>query len=168
MRYFDWLVGLISEDDYDRFCFQKVLSLLFYKPFIWSIDHDDNRAEDGLSLRTTYKTLTGESPEKYGPCSVLEMMIGLACRCEDDIMHDPDQGDRTCVWFWEMMDNLGLTSQDDYQFNETYANRIVDRFLNRHYSPDGDGGPFYIPGCKKDLRKIELWYQLNYYIQDRF
>lgn len=168
MRYFDWLVDMIAEDEYDQRCYQKVLSLLFYKPFKWIIDNDENRANDGLLLRESYRSITGEEPEKRGPCSVLEMMIGLACRCEDDIMHDSDQGDRTSVWFWEMMDNLGLSAQDDYQFDEDSANQIVDRFLNRNYRPNGDGGPFYIPNFGQDMRKIELWYQLNCYIQDRF
>lgn len=168
MRYFDWLVDLIAEDEYDQRCYQKVLSLLFCKPFKWIIGNDENRANDGLLLRESYRSITGEEPEKRGPCSVLEMMIGLACRCEDDIMHDSDQGDRTSVWFWEMMDNLGLSAQDDYQFDEDSANQIVDRFLNRNYRPNGDGGPFYIPNFGQDMRKIELWYQLNCYIQDRF
>ncbi len=83
-------------------------------------------------------------------------------------MHDPDEGDRTAIWFWEMMDNLRLTTQDDYQFDERFSNRVITKFLQRKYSPDGNGGPFYIPNCDQDLRKVELWYQMNYYIQDQF
>lgn len=168
MSYFDWLAELIYADDYTRNCYQKVLSLLFSTPFYWSVDNDGNRAKDGLNLRDEYQKATGFNSHRYGVCSVLEMMVALACRCEDDIMHDPDEGDRTYIWFWEMMDNLGLTDQDDYQFDEETSREIIDRFLNRKYGPNGEGGPFYIENCRQDLRKVELWYQLNFYIEDRF
>lgn len=168
MNYFDWLVDLIYADDYTRNCYQKVLSLLYSRPFIWSIDNDENRANDGLILRDTYVNDTHNPITKFGPCSVLEMMIGLACRCEDYIMHDPDEGDRTYMWFWEMMDNLGLTDQDDYCFDEDISNKIIDRFLCRKYLKSGKGGPFFVAHCKEDMTKIELWYQLNLYIKSKF
>lgn len=168
MNYFDWLVELIYADEYTRSCYQKVLSFLYSKPFVWSIDNDGNRATDGLMLRDIYENATGLHVSKYGPCSVLEMMIGLACRCEDDIMHDPEEGDRTYLWFWEMMDNLDLTNQDDYCYNEDTVEKIVNRFLHRKYGSDGYSGPFYIPNCDKDLRRVELWQQLNFYIEYKF
>lgn len=168
MNYFEWLVELIYADDYTRNCYQKVLLLLYSKPFVWSINNDGNRASDGLMLRDIYENITGHSANKFGSCSVLEMMIGLACRCEDDIMHDPDEGNRTYLWFWEMMDNLGLTELDDYRFDEDLATKIIDRFVHRKYGADGRGGPFYIPESDRDLRTTELWYQLNFYLENRF
>lgn len=168
MSYYNWLVEMIYADDYTRHCYQKVLSLLYSKPFIWTIHNDGNREVDGLMLRDIYEKEIGLPAEKYGKCSVLEMMIGLALRCEDNLMHDPEEGDRTYLWFWEMMDNLGLTEQDDYCFNETTCVRIIDRMLYRRYDEDGKGGPFYIPNCSKNLKTAELWYQLNYYIENRF
>lgn len=168
MTYFNWLCELIYADDYTRTCYQKVLSYLYSKPFVWTINNDGNRASDGLMLRDIYEHVTGLRINNFGPCSVLEMMIGLACRCEDNIMHDPEEGDRTYLWFWEMMDNLNLTDQDDYCYNEDEVSMIVDRFLNRRYGPDGRGGPFYIKNFDKDLRRVELWQQLNFYIENRF
>lgn len=42
------------------------------------------------------------------PCSVLEMIIALAIRLEEHIMDDPDIGNRTGQWFWDMIVSLGL------------------------------------------------------------
>ena len=40
----------------------------------------------------------------------------------------------------------------------------MKRFLERRYRRDGRGGLFYVKGCKKDLRSIEIWYQMNLYM----
>ena len=36
------------------------------------------------------------------PCSVLEMILALAIRCEDTIMANVRYGDRTTQWFWSI------------------------------------------------------------------
>ena len=106
--------------------------------------------------------------EKQGPCSVLEMLIALAIGCENYIMYDPDEGDRTDIWFWGMIENLGLDALDDWAFNYEEFNAIIRRFLDRKYDKDGYGGPFFIENFERDMRKLELWYQLNYYLKSRF
>ena len=97
-------------------------------------------------------------------CSVLEMMIALAIRLEEHIMHDPDIGDRTAMWFWGMLDSMGLSEMDDSEFNLAYVEAVVQRFLDRDYRPDGKGGLFTIEECKYDLRKVEIWYQACWYL----
>jgi hypothetical protein len=99
-----------------------------------------------------------------GPCSVLEMMIALAIRCEETIMDDPDIGDRTRQWFWGMIINLGLGGMTDANFDPDFVDDSVLRFLNRDYEPDGRGGLFTIRNCHRDLRDVEIWYQLCWYL----
>lgn len=123
---------------------------------------------DGIDLRDKYADWSGDYPEKGGPCSVLEMMVGLSIRCENELMHDSLKGDRTSVWFWIMIDNLGLDQMDDYEFDEDYCNYILERFLNREYDSDGFGGPFFIHDFDGDMTNMELWYQLNFYIDSRY
>ena len=55
------------------------------------------------------------------PCSVLEMMIALSMRCEEQIMDDPDIGNRTGQWFWDMIDNLGLGEHERLKFDGRYV-----------------------------------------------
>ena len=100
------------------------------------------------------------------PCSVLEMMIALAIRCEEHIMDDPDVGNRTGQWFWNMIMNLGLGSMTDDQFDKRYAEQVIERFLNREYEQDGEGGLFTVKHCKHDLRTVEIWYQMCWYLDE--
>ena len=166
--YFDWLVSFVAPDFVASDSYQNVLYALYKKDFRWFVHNDDNRAEDGLDLRLRFEDDTSETCDKVGPCSVLEMMIALAIRCENELMYDPEEGDRTDQWFWTMMDNLKLNYLTDDVFNLRDFDQIVDRFLDRTYEPDGYGGPFYIHNFRGDMRKIELWYQLNFYLEEMF
>ena len=98
------------------------------------------------------------------PCSVLEMMTALAVRCEEHIMTDPDVGNRTGQWFWQMITNLGLGDMTDSKFDRKYVDLVIQRFLDRTYEPDGKGGLFTIEHCPYDLRTVEIWYQLCWYL----
>lgn len=138
--------------------------------FEWLIDMDENRAQDGIDLRDRFIRECGyhEEDEVYleKPCSVLEMMVALAIRAEQTIMDDPDAGNRTGQWFWEMITSLGLGRMDDLNFNRAKAMRTIDRFLDRKYEPNGKGGLFTMPDCERDLRDVDIWYQINWYLNE--
>lgn len=172
--YFDWLYGLVCKDRFsDRISYKKLLMLLHNIEFRYSIPFDENRADDGFNLRYRFARHEGA---KYGltpnavtnylndECSVLEMMIALAIRCED-VMDNPHVGDRTKQWFWGMVTNLGLGAMDDGNFDKRKATDIVNRFLDRQYSPDGAGGLFTIYKCPRDVREMEIWHQCCWYLE---
>ena len=73
-------------------------------------------------------------------------------------------GDRTSIWFWTMMENLELDIMDERRYDDYYVNQVIDKFLNRKYGPNGEGGPFYLPYSVKDLREVELWNQAMWFI----
>lgn len=79
-------------------------------------------------------------------------------------MYDETLGDRSGQWFWHMVTNLGLGYMDDNRFDRQDAEYIIGRFLNREYEPDGSGGLVTIRRCEHDLRDVEIWYQLNWYL----
>ena len=79
-------------------------------------------------------------------------------------MDDPRYGDRTAQWFWGMITNLGLSPMKDRKFDERFVDDVVDRFLDREYRPDGKGGLFHIKDCDGDLRDLEIWRQLLWYL----
>ena len=130
-----------------------------------------NRAEDGIDLRYRFALEHEEySPGLVtdvldGPCSVLEMMVALAIRCET-FMDDASIGDRTAQWFWVMVTNLGLGYMMDNKFDKKEADYILNRFLDREYDPDGKGGLFRLRHCDSDLRDVEIWYQLCWYMDE--
>lgn len=169
-KYFEWLFNLACGDRYSRnTSYRKLLTYLHSVEFTYIIPMDANRAEDGVDLRYRY-TLEHDCEELLsylsGPCSVLEMITALSIRCEETIMDNPALGDRTRQWFWSMISNLGLGHMMDQYFDQREADDIILRFLNREYEPDGRGGLFTIKHCKKDLRRVEIWYQLCWYLDD--
>ena len=79
-------------------------------------------------------------------------------------MSDSSIGDRTAQWFWGMVTNLGLVSMTCERYDRSYIGYVLDRFLNREYEPDGRGGLFTVRHHTRDMRNIEIWYQLCDYV----
>ena len=168
-EYFEWMFDLVCDGRYINISFRKLLMFLHDTEFIFFIQKDENRAYDGIELRRRFglqKRYSQDYIDEYlfGPCSVLEMMIALSIRCEESIMDDTEYGNRTGQWFWGMISSLGLSSMTDDMFNKQYATNVINRFLNREYEPNGKGGLFTIRNCKDDLRNVEIWYQLCWYL----
>lgn len=170
--YYDYLTSLIRTKDSHRY--NKLLRALFDKKFYWKLNRDSNRAEDGLDMRLYFEdkgvgTVDELDQELGNDCRVLEMMVALAKRCEDQIMTDPEIGDRTPDWFWIMIVNLGLFEMTDGNFDEDYVQDTLDRFLDRRYSRNGRGGLFELPESHKlDMRRTEIWYQLMAFLNENF
>jgi hypothetical protein len=147
-----------------------LFSRLHEIPFIYVLERDGNRAKDGLELRYRFVWENcypaDVEYEIEGPCSVLEMMVALAIRCEETIMDDPAIGNRTPQWFRTMIVNLGLGSMTDDRFDINYVDMVIDRFLDRQYEPDGQGGLFTVRHCDCDLRDVEIIYQLYWYLDE--
>lgn len=166
--YFEWLYDLMCEGRFaNTITYRKLFTCLHDIEFTYFVPHDENRAEDGISLRYRYCLYHECVDMEYcldGPCSVLEMMIALAIRCEERIMADPEKGDRTAQWFWEMISSLGLSSMTDYNFDQNFVDNIIWKFLNRKYMANGKGSLFTIRGWNRDARDAEIWHQLMAYL----
>lgn len=167
--YFEWMYDLMCEGRFaSTITHRQLFSFLHDTEFVYFVPHDGNRADDGISLRYHFCSTHGcEELEHFldGPCSVLEMMVALAIRCEH-IMSDPDKGDRTAQWFWNMINNLGLGAMCDYNYNEWLVNDAITRFLERDYEPNGKGGLFTIRNWSRDAREAEIWHQLMAYTRN--
>lgn len=168
MTYLDWLVFGVAPDGDQRECYSKLLFALYSTEFFWVVPRDRNRAEDGLELRSQYESATGESADICGPCNCLELFISLAVRCENELMYNPDYGDRTTVWFWMFLDNLGLLDYDSERFNDEEVDEILYRFMNREYGFRGEFCAFPSRFSAQELRKMELAYQMNFYMKENF
>ena len=169
-EYFDWLHDLVCGKRYSKaISYRKLLMTLHSIEFRYSIARDADRAMDGTSLRYRFARQYGYANTASLTCmdiecSVLEMMVALSIRCEEDYMDDPLVGDRTGQWFWGMIVNLGLGSMVDSRFDKQFVENIIERFLNREYEPNGKGGLFTVRNCNVDLRDVEIWYQLCYFL----
>lgn len=171
MAYFNWMVDLVSSNRYaGSNSFRHLLAYLHTVEFTYRMSSDSDRAQDGVSLRRRFASYTNYFPYSFvmrsldEPCSVFEMILALAIRCEEEIMNDPKFGDRTGQWFWKMITNMGLGGMTDRLFDEAYVEQVVTRFLDREYEADGRGGLFHIRGARRDVRRLSIWVQMCFYL----
>ena len=167
-EYFDWLCDIVCGKRFSKnISYKRLLACLHSIEFRVVIPNDINRAKDGVDMRRRYYLTYGRIVDDGSPCTVLEMMVALTVRCEENIMDNPSFGDRTGQWFWSMINTLGLSDMIDNRFDEEFVREKIDIFLNREYEPNGQGGLFKLRHCRRDLRKVEIWYQLCWYL-DQF
>ena len=172
--YFQWLCEMVHSDGPSQ-SYGILLKTLHSISFFATHERDLNRMDDGYRLRYEYESfqhVKGSEDFYEMRVSVLEVLIGLANRIED-LMYDPDKGDQTLIWFWEMIDNLGFENFTDEAFGnrEWYTfqcNDIIQKWLKREFQRNGKGSPFPLKTWKYDQRKIELLYQMNDYLNERY
>jgi len=168
--YFEWLCKLACGHRFsEKISYKKLLKHLYNTDFRYSIEKDGNRYDDGLNLRQRFLGGFRELDYVFSdkPCSVLEMMLALAIRCEENIMDDTGYGNRTTQWFWQMVVSLGLGSMNNDLYDADYVDQVLERFLDREYEPNGKGGLFTIRNyeqCARDIRDVEIWVQMCWYL----
>ena len=169
--YFEWLCDLVDANYYDEnISYEKLMRYLFKKPFNYILERDSNRYEDGINMRYLFGSYRGFDQSMIGSyldgadCSMLEMMVALSMRCEN-IMSDSDKyGDQTSTWFWEMIESIGLDEYDDDNYDEEEVDALVDICIDRNYEADGRGGFFTVHNAPGDLRDVEIWTQMCWYL----
>ena len=170
--YFKWLYDTVCESKHiDSISYKKLLRQLHDTEFTYLMERDRDRADEGIELRYRFAITEccRDDPDQIltdldYPCSILEMMVALALSCEENIMDDTSYGNRTGQWFWAMIVSLGLGSVIDTRYDRRHVDSVLSRFLNREYKPSGEGGLFTIRNCDVDLREVEIWVQLCWYL----
>lgn len=171
--YFLWLCGIINLD-FDRY--STLIYILQDMDFVWVLDRDSGRSSDGLALREEYYHQTFDDWvmlwEKS--CTVLEALIGLA-RTMDAMLIDENTSDRTRVWFWEFIRNLGLKKYTNQYIETLFVEErefdiqsIVMVWMNRDFDVDGTGSVFPLKNPRRDQREETMIYQLNSYILENY
>lgn len=176
-EYFDWMCELVCDSGKfrnNRRLYSKLLYFLFDTPFRYSIDMDENRYKDGVTLRYRF-ALAYRYPEHVviqelsdRDCSVLEMMVALANRCEESCIDDPEIGHQTGFIFWKMIESLGLTYSNNNYYDEDFVDFTINRFLNRRYFENGEGGLFTMRYPRRDMTTVEIWMQAMWWLNESF
>ena len=170
--YFEWLTSFVYDDKlYVGLSYRRLLEYLHERDFYYIIPMDENRELDGIALRYRFAELEGYSVDSMEfqeitnrRCSILEMMVALSIRMEEAIMSDPAIGNRTGQWFWTMIVSLGLADMTDRDFDIYKVNNSLYKLLNREYMPNGAGGLFTLKNPGRDMRFVEIWYQMQGYL----
>lgn len=173
-NYLEWLRGLVDgwSPDHDIF-----FDVLWGTEFIVEHPDDWNRVDDGLLLRQ-YFCIETAHPDLglVGPCSVLELLIGLAKRL-NEATYDYEKPNQIAHWFWVMIENLGFQRAElcNLEVLGTYElNVTLSRFMERKYQKNGsEGGLFPISGKSVTCSTVtngqdvtSLWQQMQNYLME--
>jgi hypothetical protein len=164
-EYIDWLLDRIN---FNLKGYKKLIDILSTREFYWSVDHDDNRAEDGKILREEFFDEIGVSGAHWeSDCTVLEMLIGLSIRMDLEYVGNPSDPHPDYI-FEAMLDNLGLLDYKDRSFSTDEVNDILDTWLGRDFAYNGEGSIFPIENPICDQREREIWSQMQAYIGENY
>lgn len=175
--YFNWLCEKVHID-MGTVSYMLMAKELFHRYFESIVPNDDNRASDGRELREEFLSEVGHLEAlpylDNAPCSIFEMLIALARRMEFELCSAESSQDRTTTYFWELIGNLGLMalSDDVYAMNPGGWNAdlklCVNRLVHRTYNRNGHGGLFPLKHPMEDQRKVEIWYQMQSYLEENY
>ena len=174
--YFEWLKSMVIDERFSRnkrISYDKFLKMLWDIPYTPLLGNDIDREIEGLCLRNEYANefdlwfeLGTGDVDIWGPCRVLEMLIGLSRRMYD-IMYGSNTDNSIDRWFWAMIENVGLIDSTDGYFEKhprdvEITKCVIEEIVGGVNRGKGlyPGGWFYV----KNWDRIELWYQMNRYL----
>ena len=169
-KYIEWISELIFPIDSYRQKYSKLIEGLHSIGFTSVFPMDMNRIMDGVDLRYRFGYETRVPIELIdeflykNQCTVLEVMVALCLRCEENIMYDDQYGDRTSVWFKQMMISMHIDTLTDDKYDKYLLFDRVQIMMSHRYSEDGEGGLFTVKNCTQDMRDLELWKQMCLYL----
>jgi hypothetical protein len=164
--YFNWLYNKVAfvRHPTPSLTFYTLLRELHRTEFVWVISGDDNRAQDGLDVRSEFmreSSLPHESNWSHIGCSVLEMLIAFSRKAEFETELTARE------WFWMFMENLGLREFSDSKKNtERKISVVTETFIWRTYDFNGNRGLFPLTNPTDDQRQVEIWYQFYAYLNE--
>lgn len=175
--YLHWLEAQLKDEHSNTTrSYWDLVTLMFDTEFTLDFDGaiamDRNRVVDGKDLRMEYSYILHGSNRRQlgvanallamGPISFLEVLIGLSRRLAFVA------GGSAPGWAWQLLGNLELHRMWDNLSvrKQRKVIEIMDVAIKRTYAPDGSGGFFPLAWTDDDQTRIELWYQLNSYVEE--
>lgn len=170
-RYRNWLIRKLN-CRWEDVSYRELLVALDDIEYTYDVFHDDARAQDGIYNRWTWiDEAKYEGDNRWGPCSMLEFIWGMALRMDDLAeWRYRDEGFDVIDGFWLLIDNLGLgcfsghltkKDCDNVAFIcEAFCHR--DRYDGKHVEifPIMDGNAKY--------RRAERFVQMQIYVREKW
>lgn len=163
--YFNWLYSKVvnAEVPTPSNSYYTLLHCLHSIEFVWLLNGDDNRAEDGLELRREFNDIIYNDDQHWMfiGCSVLEMLVAFSARAAFQTRIRAEE------WFWIFLRNLGLdTLNDAAEDIHGRVSEAMDMLIWRTYQRTGLGGLFPLGRPARDQRKVEIWYQFHTWLNE--
>ena len=175
--YFDWLGRDAFKTLNSRREYEGVLRELHKIPFYWTIWSDENRAGDALAFRQSdflgFQSDLDHLDQKWlaawaaAAPSVLEVLLGMCRRWSFYFEREVP------FYFGHLFRNLGLERYPGRVLSSSTMDTvrgIADTWMSRQFSPNGLGSPFPIVYELNviDMRKLDIWSQMNAYSAEHF
>lgn len=168
--YYEWLISQIAVPSPNK-TFLDLFELMHNTEFVWIVPNDDNRIQDGLDLRGEFMNETANvsqreiilfSQNMNKGATVLEVLIGLSKRVAFTA------GGEAYDWAWKLIKNLRLNKLcDPFDDSKTVRTmKILEDLIWRTYERNGQGGFFPVKHSMDDQTKVEIWYQMNTYVNE--
>lgn len=191
-EYFEWLCSIVGADPMGEFApYRDLLTRLFQTNFICCRYMDENREANGKMLRyyfeSNYYDYASHDQAAYHvsgnfynetakePCSMLEMMVSFAKDIDTSYLYSTES--RILVWFWIMIEAMGLgddiDGRWDKDFDRSDVEMILEAFnLNAHqYNDYGDWVPtvaiFPIHNTESYQGVNSLWEQMQVWYNEQ-
>lgn len=170
--YFDWLcisVGLDKRLPGANYI--RLAQELHQMEFRAKLPADANRGMDGMQLRVDFMRMHGDygTATNRGGCTMLELMVALSKRM-NFLMDGNEKRHRTAYYFYTLLRNVGLDKVTDDRWDmmhgEFFTDDAVYRIIDRQYEANGRGGFFPLKYPKEDQRGVELWYQMQAWLNE--
>lgn len=153
--YFEWLINFVCTPEEIQKYSLLLLELHDFE-FVPLVELDGNLVDNCLSMRDRF--LGKNDYIMDFPVSILEILVYISVEIEDTLMTNSKYGDRTGLWFWSMIDSLGLIKYDNLRYDEPKIDGILQNFVDRKWKKNGKGGLFTFKNGEEICDKNEnIW-----------
>jgi len=161
-EYYEWLTSQVDTPKNGK-SYTGLFERMHNLEFVWTVPNDNNRVQDGLDLRAEFMGSKNKAKQlQLDECTILELVIGLSRRLAFIA------GGREDHWAWRLIKNLRLNKMSDVLTSEQVdrIDEIIYAMVWRTYRSDGLGGFFPLNNPEKDQTQVEIWYQMNAYVNE--
>ncbi len=164
MIYYEYLLSLARDKIHPTKEYNLLLTELDKIEYRYRFILDENRDKSGRNLRSRFGYENGVDVDdiRYGPASILEVLLGLSLNMADQTECD------SADMFWLMIRNLGLERMRNDRFDSMYVGRVVNTWIDGLFSPDGTGSPFPLHNYHGDATRMDLYSLMNEYIYENY
>ena len=168
--YYNWVISELGVRKRVYSHYKKLLKTLFKITYVWTVEFDENRYADGMSLRYHFCQDNDLSDLQwkdfylsvYFPCSVLEVLTAFSKRIADSPY---TYNDFSGMMFWIFMENLGLMIYTDENFDEEAVIETVNCWMT------GQNEVTILPissdeSDKSDKSDMDLWRIMTIYMYE--
>lgn len=169
--YFEYILEYLAGDgEGDGPSYSQLLWILYNYEFRVVVDMDYNRVKNALYLRDHLAEEAGLNIIEDDFCSVLDILVHLADRMAFNVDRLSERETGLRCYFWEMIENFGFEecTDGDKNWAEEEVLVVLDDWVDRNYNENGSDTPYPIRHRVKKYQKMELWDQMQIYIEENY